>query len=434
MLVLGALFLTASCSLHDDNEVFDTPAAQRIEESIAADKALLESATNGWELHLWMGEEYSAGGYTYLMKFKNDKVTVASDIADPDYTTSSSYDIIADAGPVLTINTYNTIFHYLANPERDGSQLQQDYEFIITRTTNDSIYLRGKKYGNKMVMTRMQDNVTWEEYISKLQTVDNDLILTYVIRNGSDSIGTAMLDNESRTMDIEANDTTANVSYYVSTTGVVLQHPINIGGSYGLQNFNYDADAMTLTSPQSGAQALTFNAVLPDNYMHYEEFAGNWLLHTGGTGDFNLTLTPNSDHSSFTVTGLGNGITAIMTYQKTTGSLNWMPQRVGTATSGNDCYTVGWSLDPSSGTGLLYYGLDCGFNLSHDLSQSGTVLTFEDITGWGITSFYLAETTGIPSSSTWVGTSPGLRFTNTAGRSYPYLAFLLGSGYMRKVE
>ena len=63
MQALVASLLLTAC-LHDDNEVFDESAAQRIEKAVTADKALLESAPNGWELHLWTEPKYTGGGYT----------------------------------------------------------------------------------------------------------------------------------------------------------------------------------------------------------------------------------------------------------------------------------------------------------------------------------------------------------------------------------
>lgn len=432
---LGALLLTASCSLHDDEELFDTPAAQRVEESIANDKALLESATNGWELHLWLGEDNGAGATTYFMKFQNDKVTVSGDIADPTMTATSSYDVIADEGPVLTFNTYNTIFHYLANPQADGSQMQQDYEFVITRTTNDSIYLRGKKYGNNMVMTRVADDVSWADEITKMQAVENDLMLTFVLRNGTDSVGTAELDNDNRVMEVNANDSTYDIPYYISTDGIVLLNPLNVKG-VDVQNLVYNSESMSLTSKDNGASSVLFQVNLPDNYMYYNEFAGNWRLRAGDGSSFNITLTPAGDGSSFTVTGFGDGITVTMNYIKSTGSLQWLPQVVGHTSTGNDVYALGWALDPSTGSGSIYYSLAYGFSLNRDLSQDGTVLTFSDISGgMGITSFYLVETTGVPSNSTWVGSGPdGFYFTNTAGRSRSYIAYLADYGTMTKVE
>lgn len=429
---LGALFLATSCSLHDDNETFDTPAAQRIEESIASDKALLESATNGWELHLWMGKDNTGGGYTYFMKFNNGKVSVGSEIADPDMTTSSSYDVIADEGPVLTFNTYNQIFHHAANPEQDGSQIQQDYEFVILRTTNDSIYLRGKKYGNKMVMTRMPDDVKWSDEIAKIQSVDGSLMQTFTLRDNGDSIGTAMLSDE-RIMEVTAKGNTIDMPYYVSTNGIVLLSPISYNG-IDVQHLVYDADKMGFTSPDKGASALSLDVNLPKNYMFYKDFEGKWQLEAGDGSVFNLTLTPAGDGSTYKVSGLGS-ISVTLKYVKSQGSLQWMPQVVAKTATGNDVYCLGWAPDPKTGRGSIYYSLAFGFNMSRDLSQKGTVLTFEDLSnGYGINSFYLVETTGIPSNSTWVGAAPtGFSFVSSTGEASPYIAFLT-YGTMTKVE
>ena len=158
-----------SCSLHDETDLFGQSAAERVEEAVKADKALLESASNGWILRYYTGENYSGGGYTFLCSFKNGKVTVSGDVAESSATARSSYDIVKDRGPVLSFNTYNTILHALGTPTKanvDGGQ--GDYEFIIEKTTNDSIYLKGKKWGNEMVMTRMPEGKAWAEYLDEV--------------------------------------------------------------------------------------------------------------------------------------------------------------------------------------------------------------------------------------------------------------------------
>ena len=409
---VGALFLATSCSLHDDNETFDTPAAQRIEESIASDKALLESATNGWELHLWMGEGYSAGGYTYFMKFNNGKVSVGSEIADPDMLTSSSYDVIADEGPVLTFNTYNQIFHYAADPKQDGSQIQQDYEFVILRTTNDSIYLRGKKYGNKMVMTRMADDVKWSDEISKIQEVDNSLMMTFTLRNGKDSIGTAELSN-SRIMEVTTADGTEDIPYYVSTKGISLQRPLSVGNER-LQDLIYDDNAMTLTSDAQSPSALKLTVNLPKNYMHYNDFAGTYTLsyYNGKRFIKNITLTPAGDGSTYNLTGLVPDATLTLTYSKATGSLRLStPQLVGSQ-DGVYYFILPWALADG---GSVYFGSGYGMDLTKDISKDGTVLAFSDnFTGRSIDSFIIAGFTSESQlgNSTFNGWSSPITFSS----------------------
>ena len=149
--------LSLQSCLHDDEELFPDSAANRLEAAVKADRELLESAENGWEMHYYTGEQYTGGGYTMFMKFKNGKAFVSSDIAPADMVETSSYDIVKDKGPVLTFNTYNMVMHYLAQPFQDDVDGEQgDYEFVITKTTQDSIYVKGKKWGNKFVMTPRQ--------------------------------------------------------------------------------------------------------------------------------------------------------------------------------------------------------------------------------------------------------------------------------------
>ena len=60
-IALAALMAFQSCQ-KDDDEIFEKSAAQRIQEAVDADKALLESASNGWEMRYYTGEGYNRGG------------------------------------------------------------------------------------------------------------------------------------------------------------------------------------------------------------------------------------------------------------------------------------------------------------------------------------------------------------------------------------
>ena len=83
-LLFMAIMLTLSLQscLHDDKTTFDLPAADRIEKKVADYKALLESADDGWVMQYYTGKNYSYGGYTLLLKFKNGNVTAMGDVKD----------------------------------------------------------------------------------------------------------------------------------------------------------------------------------------------------------------------------------------------------------------------------------------------------------------------------------------------------------------
>lgn len=409
-ILIGAAVLgLSSCSLHDDTELFGEPAAERLEKAVAADKALLESASNGWELHLWTGKEYSAGGYTYFMKFANDKVTMSGDIAPADMKTTSSYDVIADQGPVLTVNTFNEIFHYLAQPSMDDDDgEQQDYEFVIMRTTNDSIYLRGKKWGNHMVMTRVAESTSWEDEINKIQQMDEDLMRTFSLVEGNDTLGGVSLGDDRILTFTNKSGGYKKIPYYVSTKGITLANPLEVN-SKSMQELNYNADDMSLNPVEATAQGLKLSVLVPENYMKYAEFAGDYNMTTyRGASKLTLHLVPAGDGKTYLLKGMNANYDLTLTYDKATGALNLNTQHL-LDVDGNQLWLCPWKVLDGSGT--FTWATDAGMIISRDISQQGTVLTFEpnDYAGLTPDSFILVFFSGSPSNSTFKGTASGER-------------------------
>ncbi len=406
ILIGSAILGLSSCSLHDDTELFGEPAAERLEKSVAADKALLESASNGWELHLWTGEDYSAGGYTYFMKFANDKVTVSSDIATADMKTTSSYDVISDQGPVLTVNTFNEIFHYLAQPSMaDDDGEQQDFEFVIMRTTNDSIYLRGKKWGNHMVMTRVAESTSWEDEINKIQQMDEDLMRTFAVVEGNDTLGDVSLSDDRMLTYTKKDGSYDKIPYYVSTTGITLAKPLEVN-SKSMQTLNYNTEDLSLTSTETTAQGLKLSVLVPDNYMRYKEFEGNYNITTyWGASTRVLSLVPAGDGKTYLLKGMNDNFDLTLTYDKAAGTLNLNSQHLYDY-NGEQLWLCGWN---AFGTGSLTWSTSAGMVISHDISKPGTVLRFDPNSYTGVISdsFYLALFKGSPSTSTYAGSAKG---------------------------
>lgn len=406
-ILIGAAVLgLSSCSLHDDTELFGEPAAERLEKAVAADKALLESASNGWELHLWTGKEYSAGGYTYFMKFANDKVTVSSDIAPATMKTTSSYDVISDQGPVLTVNTYNEIFHYLAEPSMDDDDgEQQDYEFVIMRTTNDSIYLRGKKWGNHMVMTRVAESTSWEDEINKIQQMDEDLMRTFSLVEGNDTLGGVSLGDD-RILTYTDKSGYKKIPYYVSTKGITLAKPLEVNGK-ALQELDYDADDMSLNPDGATAQGVKLSVKLPKNYMKYSEFAGDYNMTTYfGASKLTLHLVPAGDGKTYLLKGMNANFDLTLTYDKTSGTLSLNTQHL-IDVGDNQVWLCGWN---AFGEGYLTWSTDAGMIVSRDTNEAGTVLKFEpnDYVGLTTDSFILVLFSGSPSNDTYKGNAKGI--------------------------
>lgn len=406
ILIGTAVLGLSACSLHDDTELFGEPAAERLEKNVAADKTLLESAANGWELHLWTGKDYSGGGYTYFMKFANDKVTVSSDIAPANMKTTSSYDVISDQGPVLTVNTYNEVFHYLAEPSMDDDDgEQQDYEFVIMRTTNDSIYLRGKKWGNHMVMTRVAESTSWEDEINKIQQMDDDLMRTFSLVEGNDTLGGVSLGDD-RILTYTDKSGYKKIPYYVSTKGITLLQPLEVNGK-ALQELDYDADDMSLNPDGATAQGLKLSVKLPKNYMKYSEFAGDYNMTTyWGASKLTLHLVPAGDGKTYLLKGMNANFDLTLTYDKTSGTLSLNTQHL-IDVGDNQVWLCGWN---AFGEGYLTWSTDAGMIVSRDTNEAGTVLKFEpnDYVGLTTDSFILVLFSGSPSNDTFVGNAKGI--------------------------
>lgn len=406
ILIGTAVLGLSACSLHDDTELFGEPAAERLEKNVAADKTLLESAANGWELHLWTGKDYSGGGYTYFMKFANDKVTVSSDIAPANMKTTSSYDVISDQGPVLTVNTYNEVFHYLAEPSMDDDDgEQQDYEFVIMRTTNDSIYLRGKKWGNHMVMTRVAESTSWEDEINKIQQMDEGLMRTFSLVEGNDTLGGVSLGDD-RILTYTDKSGYKKIPYYVSTKGITLLQPLEVNGK-ALQELNYDADDMSLNPDGATAQGLKLSVKLPKNYMKYSEFAGDYNMTTyRGASKLTLHLVPAGDGKTYLLKGMNANFDLTLTYDKTSGTLSLNTQHL-IDVGDYQVWLCGWN---AFGEGYLTWSTDAGMIVSRDTNEAGTVLKFEpnDYVGLTTDSFILVLFSGSPSNDTFVGNAKGI--------------------------
>ena len=406
ILIGTAVLGLSACSLHDDTELFGEPAAERLEKNVAADKTLLESAANGWELHMWTGKDYSGGGYTYFMKFANDKVTVSSDIAPANMKTTSSYDVISDQGPVLTVNTYNEVFHYLAEPSMDDDDgEQQDYEFVIMRTTNDSIYLRGKKWGNHMVMTRVAESTSWEDEINKIQQMDEGLMRTFSLVEGNDTLGGVSLGDD-RILTYTDKSGYKKIPYYVSTKGITLLQPLEVNGK-ALQELNYDADDMSLNPDGATAQGLKLSVKLPKNYMKYSEFAGDYNMTTyWGASKLTLHLVPAGDGKTYLLKGMNANFDLTLTYDKTSGTLSLNTQHL-IDMGDKQVWLCGWN---AFGEGYLTWSTDAGMIVSRDTNEAGTVLKFEpnDYVGQTTDSFILVLFSGSPSNDTFVGNAKGI--------------------------
>lgn len=176
----------ASCN-HEEADIFDQNAAHRTEEARKMYKDILLDKGGKWQMEYFTTEEEH--GYVYLFTFRNDgTVTISGnneyitkltniDSNVPSYGSETSmWTILSDNGPVLSFNSYNTIFHLFATPEdipgteRDeqGYGHSGDYEFDLMKFSNDTLYLEGKKNGAEIIMTRIAPETDDKTYLNEV--------------------------------------------------------------------------------------------------------------------------------------------------------------------------------------------------------------------------------------------------------------------------
>lgn len=187
IIMCGAVVAGFSSCSNEEEDIFGESSALRTNHAVATYSELLTSAENGWVMEYFANEEKP--GYPMLMKFDaNGAVTIAAKNNYSDnnvYTTEESlYEVIADNGPVLTFNSYNTLFHVFANPEdlpetplpedEQGIGLGGDYEFVIYEADADHFRMKGKKHGLEINMYKLPADQAWDTYYDQIDEIKNN--------------------------------------------------------------------------------------------------------------------------------------------------------------------------------------------------------------------------------------------------------------------
>ena len=334
MMLAAVSFSMQSC-LHDNDEIFEKSAAERIDEAVANAKSLLLSADNGWKFEYYLGSEYSYGGYNYIVKFGNDgKAHVSGEIADADMVNEG------------------------------------DYEFIIMRTTNDSIYLKGKKWGNEMLLTRMPSDQSWVDYLTSLADLKERIFFNFEGKYGSID-ATAEIGESDNWLYVSLPDSTVEVPFIYTVNGLKLQTPVEIEGKQ-VQKLIYDDASQTLASEDG---LFKMAALLPEGWRPFDFFAGKYDF-TYNYGTFPVELVPDKENNNYKMKGLNDKYDIIMNYSRSSGRLIIRGQLLGTDSNGIQVWLAPWDI---AGGGNLYISSDFGVSLVWNGNETAPEFTFEDL-------------------------------------------------------
>lgn len=187
IIICGAVVAGFTSCKNEEEDIFGESSALRLNHAVATYDDLLTSAENGWVMEYFANEEEQ--GYPMLVKFdKSGAVTFAAknhySSNDVYATEESLYEVIADNGPVLSFNSYNTLFHIFADPadipdtpieesDETGVGHEGDYEFVIYEGDADHFVMKGKKHGLGINMYKLPADQPWDTYYDQIDEIKN---------------------------------------------------------------------------------------------------------------------------------------------------------------------------------------------------------------------------------------------------------------------
>ena len=171
IVIVSILSMLISCDKKRD-KVFSESPTVRLNSSVNNSYEILQGNQAGWMIAYFPSNDLEFGGYTMFARFINNvEVVVEGDFTTKEAQTST-YIVSPGAGPILTFDTFNSIFHYFSLPgyfNRNASYqlpnffsvgigstnegMKGEYDFLLSKVSVDSIILNGRKSYNNLVMT-----------------------------------------------------------------------------------------------------------------------------------------------------------------------------------------------------------------------------------------------------------------------------------------
>lgn len=291
--------LSLQSCLHDDDEIFDKPAAERINEAVANIKEVLTSSQEGWVMHYYVGREYAYGGLNLAMKFTDGKVQMYNETAkksDGSYkSVVSTYKITRDQGPVLAFDTYNNLLHVYGDPAGSGPTdvdgWEADYEFVIMNISEDqnTITLQGKKFNNTIVLERLNRPVAeyFDAATKMAESLTNAGIIAYTVGDKKAKFYPGSSEYSVKYVDDKGEVASLTVPYTSTDKGVLFNEPIELFGdtlkginAKDTATVNDVLTANTIVVSNDESKTFSLSKDLSDIFQ-----AGNWYLALSNMGE-----------------------------------------------------------------------------------------------------------------------------------------------------
>lgn len=288
LFALTALVFTASCT-PEVEDAFDKPSPDRIAEAISETKDILTAAPNGWKM-AYQGSG-GFGGFNILCKFDKEDNVFCEEESDHAKGTSH-YTVQQGQGVLLSFDSFNAALHKYSDPVgkingksvgKDGKGFQGDFEFRVMSCTKDSIVLEGRKHGDRVVMTPMPEDLTWDSFFTQIATVASGMSSErYNIIIDKDTLPARMNLHTLHTTD--KNGKAVAIPFIYTPQGIEVLKADSLNGRK-LTAFTYSTDDKWVDPNDKGVM-LSPRDITPLEAF----FSDNWTINVGysSTAEMNV--------------------------------------------------------------------------------------------------------------------------------------------------
>lgn len=288
LFALTALVFTASCT-PEVEDAFDKPSPDRIAEAISETKDILTDAPNGWKM-AYQGSG-GFGGFNILCRFDKENNVFCEEESDHAKGTSH-YTVQQGQGVLLSFDSFNAALHKYSDPVgkingksvgKDGKGFQGDFEFRVMSCTKDSIVLKGRKHGDRVVMTPMPEDLTWDSFFTQIATVASGMSSErYNIIIDKDTLPARMNLHTLHTTD--KNGKAVAIPFIYTPQGIEVLKADSLNGRK-LTAFTYSTDDKWV-DPNDKSVMLSPRDITPLEAF----FSDNWTINVGysSTAEMNV--------------------------------------------------------------------------------------------------------------------------------------------------
>ena len=261
-----AACLLVSCS-QEEEAVYGkgNSYVKRIGETSTEYVNLLEGATNGWLLSMYVGTGQQYGGYNYILKFHQGKVTALSEATTEEDT--SLYTLNFSEKSILTFDTYNKVLHQFVEPSALFPEGKiGDNQLVIQSYENGVFTLKGQRSNNLMTLRKLEGEAT--AYLSKIRERQSLFKVSdaYPVTINGKEVDFE-LQPSNRQFIAREGTTVIKKAYIYTENGFKLYEPITIAGKT-FSKFTLSADNSEITADDASIKTRMVYNNLPFDFYN----------------------------------------------------------------------------------------------------------------------------------------------------------------------